>query len=110
MSRGEICFDGSVEAALAKAPRRLLIGSKEAGLKEMLSAFTDDIEPEGEHSFRLVMKDKIDAQDILVCAVDQNIKLTRFEPQRASLHEAFVALVGEDVADDIKTDIEEASS
>ena len=110
MSRGEICFDGSVEAALAKAPRRLLIGSKEAGLKEMLSAFTDDIAPEGEHSFRLVMKDKIDAQDILVRAVDQNIKLTRFEPQRASLHEAFVALVGEDVADDIKTDIEEASS
>ena len=44
------------------------------------------------------MADAVDPQDILVRAVDQNIKLTRFEPQRASLHEAFVAMVGDDAS------------
>ena len=101
MSGGEKYFDGQLDAALARAPRRLAIGSKDERLKEMLSPFLDHIETDEDGSFRIIMKDKIDAQDILIKAVDQNIKLTRFEPERASLHEAFVAMVGSTAADDI---------
>ena len=106
MSRGEKCFDGSIEAALAKAPRRLVIGSKDKGFKEMLTPFTESVEGDDGEILTLVMKDKVETQDILIKAVDQNIKLTRFEPQRASLHEAFVAMVGEDAA---KTDMEQSA-
>lgn len=98
MSNGEKCFDGSTEDALAQAPRRLVIGSKDATLTELVTPFVKMIEPQDGGVLNVVMKDAVDAQDILVKAVDQDVKLTRFEPQRASLHEAFVALVGEDAA------------
>ena len=98
MSNGEKCFDGSTENALEQAPRRLVIGSKDAGLKEMVTPFVEMIEDQEGDVLSVVMKDAVDTQDILVKAVDQGIKLSRFEPQRASLHEAFVALVGEDAA------------
>ena len=100
MSQGQKYFDGPTEAALAKAPRRLVIGSGDARFKEMLTPFTKTIESVERNDVSIVMKDTVDSQDILVKAVDQNIKLTRFEPQRASLHEAFVAMVGADAAED----------
>jgi ABC-2 type transport system ATP-binding protein len=34
-----------------------------------------------------------DAQDVLKACVDADVKLTRFEPVRAHLHDAFVHLV-----------------
>jgi len=98
MSKGEKCFDGSTEDALAQAPRRLVIGSKDAGLLEMVTPFVKTVESQENDVLSVVMKDAVDTQDILVKAVDQGLKLSRFEPQRASLHEAFVALVGEDAA------------
>jgi len=98
MSQGEKCFDGTTDEALAQAPRRLVIGSKDAGLQGMVAPFVKTMEQQDEESLSVVMKDAVDTQDILVKAVDQGLKLTRFEPQRASLHEAFVALVGEDAA------------
>ena len=98
MSQGQKYFDGPTAEALAKAPRRLVIGSADARFKEMLSPFTQTTESVDGDDISIVMKDTVDAQDILVKAVDQNIKLTRFEPQRATLHEAFVAMVGADAA------------
>jgi ABC-2 type transport system ATP-binding protein len=103
MSQGEKCFDGTTEAALAQAPRRLVIGSKDIGLTEMVTPFVKLVEAQEGGVLNVVMKDAVDTQDILVKAVDQDIKLTRFEPQRASLHEAFVALVGETAAPDISS-------
>ncbi len=96
MSQGEKCFDGATEAALSQAPRRLVIGSKDAALIELVTPFVKMIESQGGDVLNVVVKDAVDTQDILVKAVDQGVKLTRFEPQRASLHEAFVALVGQD--------------
>ena len=108
MSQGTKCFDGSTDDALARAPRRLVIGSKDAGLKELVTPFTKSIEDDDGEALTIVMKDTAETQDILVKAVDQNIKLSRFEPQRASLHEAFVAMVGEEAAMDAKMPVKAA--
>lgn len=97
MSQGQKYFDGSTEAALAKAPRRLSVSSADTRLKEMLTPFMERVVSVEGDNLSIVMKDSVEAQDILVKAVDQNIKLTRFEPRRATLHEAFVAMVGQDV-------------
>jgi len=96
MSRGEKYFDGPIDKALAHAPRSLLIGSDDARLADMLTAFTETPRAEGTGLYRFIMGDNINAQDILARAVAQNITLTRFEPQRATLHDAFVAMVGRD--------------
>ena len=101
MSRGEKYFDGPIDKALAHAPRSLLIGSDDTRLAEMLTAFTDKPSEEGAGLYRFIMGDKINAQDILARAVAQNITLTRFEPQRATLHDAFVAMVGRDAISEI---------
>jgi len=96
MSQGQKIFDGNIPAALSHAPRRLLIGSEDTGLRETIRPFAKDVSEDGPNLLKLTLKRGVDTQDILVKAVADEIKLSRFEPQRASLHEAFVALVGED--------------
>ena len=52
----------------------------------------------------LVLKDNAEVHDVLEACVNGGVKLKRFEPKQASLHEAFVAMVGQDVVDTLGVD------
>jgi len=98
MSGGRKVFDGSTEAALAKAPRRLVISSQTDGLTEVMTPFAQDMTVRDDGVLSLILNDKADTQTILETLVKKKIKLARFEPKSATLHEAFVAMVGGDAA------------
>lgn len=98
MSGGRKVFDGTTAQALEKAPRRLIISSEDNRLAETISGFAKDIVKRDDGAFGLILKDGADNHSILEKCVNSKIKLMRFEPKNATLHEAFVALVGEDEA------------
>mgnify|MGYP000191191772 CR=1 FL=1 len=103
MSGGEKVFDGSTEAALAKAPRRLVVGSEDhAGLLAAVRPFAEDLVKRDDKTLSLILKSDAETQTVLETLVGKHIKLTRYEPKPATLHEAFVAMVGEDVAKNIE--------
>jgi len=97
MSGGRIVFDGTTDAALAKAPRRLVVGSEDGTLTDTMTPFAKTMETRADGTLSLIMKDAADTQTILETCVNRKIKLTRFEPKAPTLHEAFVAMVGRDV-------------
>ena len=97
MAGGRVVFDGATEDALAKAPRRMVIGSDTEGYGDIVTPFSKSIERREDGALDLILKDEVKSQDVLVRCVDQKINLTRFEPKQATLHEAFVAMVGKDL-------------
>ncbi len=104
MARGEKVFDGSVQAALDHAPRRVIIASENAGLADVVAPFADTLERRDDGALDLLLAPGAQTPDLLERCVEAGVRLTRFEPIRASLHEAFVALVGEDVRADLEAD------
>ena len=97
MAGGRKVFDGTTEEALAKAPRRMVIGSDTDGYKDKVAAFAKSLEDREDGALNLILKDTAKSQDVLERCVKQKINLTRFEPKQATLHEAFVAMVGKDL-------------
>lgn len=106
MGGGRVVFDGSTEEALSKAPRRLVIASDDGRLSDVMQAFAHEIERRDDGSLMVTLKSSAESQKILETCVAQKIALTRFEPRQPSLHEAFVALVGDDVRADMAADIQ----
>lgn len=104
MSQGRKVFDGSVEAALDHAPRRVLMASENSGLADAVTPFAVEMERRDDGTLDLLLKRSAQTPDLLERCVEAGVRLTRFEPMRASLHEAFVALVGEDVRADLEAD------
>lgn len=96
MSGGRKVFDGRTEEALAQAPRRLIIGSEDTRLNELLTPYAETLNKRDDGSIEVIMKNSADSHSILEKCVNDKIKLSRFEPKAPSLHEAFVALVGQD--------------
>ncbi|XBQ16732.1 MAG: ATP-binding cassette domain-containing protein [Oceanicaulis sp.] len=105
MARGRKVFDGSVEEALAQVKRLIVLGAPPGEpVEETLAPFgelTEDSRSEAEIVWKLALKPGADAQAVLRALVDAGIRLTRFEPRRPHLHDAFVALVGEENAGDV---------
>jgi ABC-2 type transport system ATP-binding protein len=99
MSRGGKVFDGSVSDALDHAPRRVILASENSGLAETVTPFVVDMERRADGALDLLLSREAQTPDILERCVQAGVRLTRFEPMRASLHEAFVALVGRDALD-----------
>lgn len=93
MSNGQKIFDGSVKAALAHAPRRLVIEAQGAKAAEILSSLSISSKPLGEQVWELILKPDVMAQHVLETCIAKGLKLVRFEPEQASLHDAFVCLV-----------------
>lgn len=108
MARGEKVFDGTVEAALAEVPRQVILGAPPGEpVEAVLSSFGDLVresadEDGAEINWRLTLKPGADAQAVLRACVEAGLKLTHFEPRRPHLHDAFVALVGEDGATEME--------
>ncbi len=98
MSNGQKVFDGSTDEALSRAPRRLLVGADHERLSEIMTPFAKAMIEQKDGTLSLIMKDAVETQSVLEACVLQKIKLTRFEPKNPTLHEAFVAMVGDDEA------------
>ncbi len=94
ISGGRKIFDGDTKQALAYAPRRLLIEVTGPKAKQILSKAASEITQDGA-SYTLVLKPKVEAHHVLEQCVKNKLKLVRFEPEKASLHEAFVVLVAQ---------------
>ena len=96
MAGGRKIFDGTTKEALSKAPRRIVIGAKSNKFVETLSGLTKFLERRSDGAYDLILNDHAQNQDVLERCVAKKIELSRFEPIKASLHEAFVAMVGTD--------------
>jgi len=102
MAAGRKVFDGTTKAALAKAPRRVTLASEMEGLKDLVAPFADTLEEQVDGDISLTLKPDAQAHDILERSVAQGLRLSKYEPIRPTLHEAFVTLVGDDVRQDMQ--------
>jgi len=109
MAGGRKVFDGTTEEALAKAPRRMVIGSDTDGFADKVTPFAKSLERREDGALDIILKDDAKSQDVLERCVKQKVNLTRFEPKQATLHEAFVAMVGKDLLATMALEQEEAA-
>ena len=98
MSGGEKVFDGNLAQALDKAPRRLVLSTDYAGIERLMAPFINKVERREDGALSLILNPEAQTQTILETLVKEKVSLKRFEPKTASLHEAFVAMVGHDFA------------
>lgn len=101
IARGRAAFEGSVRDALALAPSVAVVETDGAyDLRPVLRPrgfrSVEELGEHGNRRWRVRLENGHDARQLLQACVEAGAPLTLFEPARASLHEAFVALVGED--------------
>jgi len=100
MARGRKVFDGRVEEALAVVPRQVTIeAAADADIPGVVGAL-GSAEPAGASEdggavWRVLLAPGSDAQALLRALVEAGVKLSRFEPLRPHLHDAFVRLVAD---------------
>ncbi len=100
IAEGSKAFEGSVRDALALAPSLAVLETDGAyDLGPVLGPHGFDwSEERGEHGnrrWRVRLENGHGARQLLQACVEAGAPLSLFEPARASLHEAFVALVGD---------------
>lgn len=102
INQGRKVFDGTVPEALGQVPRRVILEvADDTDLSNLLGGLGEIVREEigdnegisGVWRWRIDLKPGADAQDVLKACVEANIKLARFEPVRAHLHDVFVHLV-----------------
>jgi ABC-2 type transport system ATP-binding protein len=98
VARGRKVFDGTVDQALGTVPRRVVLDTvSDRDLTAVFAPLGEIAESSGAgdevRRWVINLARGVDAQDVLKTCVDGNIKLLRFEPARAHLHDAFVHLV-----------------
>lgn len=103
IAQGKKAFEGSTEEALALAPSAALLETEgaydlAAALAPRGFAVTPDGEEAGHRRWRAQLEGANASRRLLAACVEAGAPLSLFEPARASLHEAFVALVGDRAA------------
>lgn len=101
IARGKAAFEGTVRDALALAPSVAVLETDgDYDLSAALGAHGFNMtEEQGEHGnrrWRVRLENGHGSRQLLQACVEVGAPLSLFEPARASLHEAFVALVGEE--------------
>ncbi len=101
IAHGRKAFDGPVTEALALAPSLALLETEgdydlAAALAPRGFSITPDGAEHGNRRWRVRLENGRTARQLLQACVEAGAPLSLFEPARASLHEAFVALVGEE--------------
>jgi len=79
------------------------------GLAELIEPFAATVETQPSGDLSLTLKPGAQAHDILERSVTQGLRLSKYEPIRPTLHEAFVTLVGEDVRQDMELNAGQAT-
>jgi ABC-2 type transport system ATP-binding protein len=103
IAQGRRAFEGTVREALALAPSLAVLETDGAyDITPVLSPrgfqWTEEQGEHGNRRWRVRLENGHGARQLLQTCVEAGAPLTLFEPARASLHEAFVALVGENAA------------
>lgn len=103
IARGKKAFEGTVNEALALAPSVALLETDGGfDLAAALAPRGFQIAPDGEEHGARRWRARLDngkgSRQLLQACVEAGAPLSLFEPARASLHEAFVALVGDKIA------------
>lgn len=99
IAQGRKAFEGSVAQALALAPSAAVLETEgDFDLAAALGPRGFSITPEGEEHgnrrWRARLDNGVGSRQLLQACVEAGAPLSLFEPARASLHEAFVAVVG----------------
>ncbi len=99
IAKGQMAFEGAVKDALAHAPRSAVIETENGfDLARALApagfGVAREIGQGAAARWRVDLSNGDDPKRLLAAAVQAGAPLTAFEPNRVSLHEAFVALVG----------------
>lgn len=100
IAQGRKAFEGAVREALALAPSVATLETEGAyDLAAVLAPrgfnVSADGEEHGNRRWRVRLENGRESRQLLQACVEAGAPLSLFEPARASLHEAFVALVGE---------------
>ena len=100
IAHGRNAFEGTVQEALALAPSVALLETDgDYDLAATLAAkgfnISFDGEEHGNKRWRARLENGHGSRQLLQACVEAGAPLSLFEPARASLHEAFVALVGD---------------
>jgi ABC-2 type transport system ATP-binding protein len=103
IAQGKKAFEGTVPEALALAPSAAVLETEgnfdlAAALAPRGFALTAEGEEHGNRRWRAKLDAEKGSRQLLQACVETGAPLSLFEPARASLHEAFVALVGDKVA------------
>lgn len=103
IAQGRKAFEGTVNDALALAPATAMLETDgdfdlAAALAPRGFEIMADGEEHGAKRWRAKLVNGHGSRQLLSACVEVGAPLSLFEPSRASLHEAFVALVGRDVA------------
>jgi ABC-2 type transport system ATP-binding protein len=103
IARGKAAFEGTVREALALAPSLAVIETDGAyDIAPVLAPrgfqWSEEQGEHGNRRWRVRLENGHGARHLLQACVEAGAPLSLFEPARASLHEAFVALVGENAA------------
>jgi ABC-2 type transport system ATP-binding protein len=98
IAEGRKLFDGTVAQALSEVPRRVIIEAHASHDLSVLLAplgevIEDGIADEDHRCWHIDLAPGADAQQVLKTCVEASVKLARFEPAKAHLHDAFVHLV-----------------
>jgi ABC-2 type transport system ATP-binding protein len=101
IARGQAAFEGAVRDALALAPSVAVLETDgdfdlPAALAGRGFHITEEAGEHGNRRWRVRLENGHGSRPLLQACVEAGAPLALFEPARASLHEAFVALVGED--------------
>lgn len=103
IAQGRRAFEGAVREALALAPSLAVVETDgDYDLSPVLQPrgfqWVEELGEHGNRRWRVRLENGHGARQLLQACVEAGAPLTLFEPARASLHEAFVALVGENAA------------
>ena len=93
ISNGQKIFDGGLKLALGFAPRRLLVEAAGKKAAAVLTDLSTEINQIADDVYSLTLRENVDPQQVLEACFKNKLKLIRFEPEKPSLHDAFVMLV-----------------
>lgn len=102
MAKGRKVFDGTVDAARAKAPRALVLEGplEPAAIQALPGVLSVAVDPLEDGAVRITAALAPDAQghEAVRVAFAQGLAVTRFEMREPTLHDAFITLTGGDGA------------
>jgi ABC-2 type transport system ATP-binding protein len=103
IAEGRKAFEGTVRDALALAPSLAVLETDgDYDIRPVLAPlgfqWTEELGEHGNRRWRVRLENGHGSRQLLQACVEAGAPLSLFEPARASLHEAFVALVGDKIA------------